>query len=113
MKIDHMIFNSKKWYEGLMPNYIGKSIINLSSKNIQTYYLDTTSGTMARDQVVHGAFFNSKKVQGQLIELNLIYVKIIDANYQNPWIKLTDLLQNGGVSASLNHALLRRKELVA
>jgi len=26
MKIDHMIFNSKKWYEGQMQNYIGKKI---------------------------------------------------------------------------------------
>ena len=24
--IDHMVWNSKKWYEGQMPNYIGKKI---------------------------------------------------------------------------------------
>lgn len=101
--IKEILFNKQKYFEGQMPSYIGKNIVKLSSQNIQTYYLNTTSGTTDESHIVKGNFFNNKKIQGQLVELNSIYIQVTDGTLPNPnpWLKLSDLIKNGGVLPSL------------
>lgn len=114
MKIDHMIFNSKKWYEGQMPNYIGKTIKAPSN------YLDSYYSTPGQNKTVekNGAGWKPQsglKVLGQIELDNEVYI-LSGYPHDYNWVKLNDLIKNGGVQSSLlnylYHALtlLERRE---
>lgn len=111
MKIDHMIFNSKKWYEGQMPCYVGKTI--RASRSVTSYnlYQSTNTGFQSdgNDPIPNG------KVLGQIQMGNSVFLMWhyrLLGNYE--WFNLNELFQNGGVSASYIITLCsHRKELVA
>lgn len=146
METKELIFNGKKFFEGVEPNYIGKSItlpekkckfINFTVKsnenNIQEIILDMDCQESGRNygwshykglkgQIVSqtsgianpdGSFDNGKELTGTYRTLLLIKFPQTAVDVDKDWLDLDEILQNGGVSASLNHALLRRKELVA
>lgn len=122
METKELIFNGKKFFEGVEPNYIGRNV-TLPKIKIRFYDIQNTNtlvpsgsytdcqngkllgaaGTIAGQAVVDGETLVSISWPFQFDYDNVDYT----------YVKLSDILQNGGVSASLNHALLHRKELVA
>lgn len=90
--IKELIFSGKKFFEGEEPNYIGKTI--KSPKNPIAYfisyndgYLDPSNHTMIPDGTVKGVV--TSDFAGGTYITNGAW-----------WYKLTDLIQNGGVSSS-------------
>lgn len=93
MKIDHMIFNSKKWYEGQMPCYVGKTIRALRSVTSYNLYQSTNAGFQndGNDPIPNG------KVLGQIQMGNSVFLMWhyrLLGNYE--WFNLNELFQNGG-----------------
>lgn len=115
--IDHMLFNLKKYYQSDTPNCIGKTLHGVRAFSIQPYQIDISFNSGV-PQLLAGQSFpntmdpisadslNGKKIYGQAIFNNATYV-LTTINYQNDWYSvwfdLNSLIQNGGVSASLNH----------
>lgn len=112
--IKELIFSGKKWFQGDMPNYIGKTVIapksdiGCWSQNLDNQFLST--------QVAEFYSKPSGVVNGYVKEKGTgnIYLHIFS------WFSLNELLQNGGVSSSplthlyqgLRHLLDRKVALV-
>ena len=112
--IDHMIMNSKKYWEGDMPCYVGKTFKSPTSP-VDKWKTNTDSFYYV--EPAHESLIPSGPILGQVEnrDTNEIFLMggVIDQYYL---VKLTDLIQNGGVSHSLlthvYHAfILARKEL--
>lgn len=127
--IKELIFSGKKYYEGTMPNYVGKKIQGVKGtianftliSNAESIYFDTyfwkdfyDVSTLSASQV------NGQKVLYQVtsttnylhapnpsqVFLGFILKHIYDRSrheYDDVmcWVKLNDILQNGGVLGSL------------
>lgn len=117
MKIDHMIFNSKKWYEGQMQNYIGKKINGVQNSIAAFSYTPACdknnsgfSERFDRYDSFKSDFLNGIRIIGQATLKNGDILLMIPADYsgsynQSLFVKLTDILKNGGVSHShLTHS---------
>ena len=147
METKELIFNGKKFFEGVEPNYIGKSItlpekkckfINFTVKsnenNIQEIILDMDCQESERNygwshykglkgQIVSqtsgianpdGSFDNYKELTGTHRTLVLVRFPQTITSPNDDWLDLSEVLQNGGVSASYIITLCStRKELVA
>lgn len=110
--IDHMLVNLKKYYEGKFPCYIGMNI-KAPKSSLPAYYMadspvdgaDMLPST-AKPSLTPAELENKEVIAQRLNGLDDFYLLIQPAGYYsyiNCWIKLSDLIQNGGVSASLNH----------
>lgn len=123
--IDHMLVNLKKYYEGKFPCYIGFNI-QAPKNNLPAYYIaeNPVDGTdmlpsTAKPSLTPAELENKEVIAQRLNGLDDFYLLIQPAGYYsyiNCWIKLSDLVKNGGVSHSplthVCHALiLVRKEI--
>ena len=97
MAIDHMIFNSKKWYEGQMPSYLGKSIKAINPYGIvKRYYIDPVGlGSQGTSYL--------KDIAGTEILIEYLYENELYVSNMRGFAcyKVSELLQNGGVWRSL------------
>lgn len=126
MKIDHMIFNSKKYWEGTAPNYIGrkvkapKNLLYGWSYGLYTNFVKTTNSA-SYDGYSHCKPDEGETIIGQGANNDgevMLMTKSTSGNLD--WFTLTDLVQNGGVSSSplthlyqgLRHLLDRKVALV-
>ena len=110
--IDHMLVNLKKYYEGKFPCYIGMNI-KAPKSSLPAYYMadSPVDGadmllSMEKPSLTPAELENKEVIAQRLNGLDDFYLLIQpagDYSYINCWIKLSDLIQNGGVSASLNH----------
>lgn len=123
--IDHMLVNLKKYYEGKFRCYIGMNI-KAPKSSLPAYYMadspvdgaDMLPST-AKPSLTPAELENKEVLAQRLNGLDDFYLLIQPAGYYsyiNCWIKLSDLVKNGGVSSSLlthvYHAfILARKEL--
>ena len=118
--IDHMLVNLKKYYEGKFPCYIGMNI-KAPKSGLPAYYMadspvdgaDMLPST-AKPSLTPAELENKEVLAQRLNGLDDFYLLIQpagDYSYINCWIKLSDLVKNGGVSSSLlthvYHALHR------
>ena len=122
--IDHMLFNLKKYYEGKFPCYIGMNI-KAPKSGLSAYYIADSPVDGAdmllsteKPSLTPAELENKEVIAQRLNGLDDFYLMIQpagDYSYINCWIKLSDLVKNGGVSASLTHVChalsLVRKEL--
>ena len=110
--IDHMLVNLKKYYEGRFPCYIGMNI-KAPKSGLPAYYMadspvdgaDMLLST-AKPSLTPAELENKEVLAQRLNGLDDFYLLIQPAGYYsyiNCWIKLSDLVKNGGVSASLTH----------
>lgn len=99
--IKELIFSGKKYYEGTMPNYLGKTLTEVGSYT----YAISTSGSPNHFQMKKIEWSTTKgKIVGVLMDYkNNIYVSTgeRDTGLNELWHKVSDLIQNGGVSHSL------------
>lgn len=112
METKELIFNGKKFFEGQVPCYFGKKV-KAPTKRINGYVFD---GNAAQRIGSDDSFMpeDGTTITGQAKNIGSNEVFLHTNLSWEYWFTLTDLLQNGGVSASyMTHALLRRKELVA
>lgn len=96
--IDHMIFDSKKYYEGDEKNYIGKTI-KTPRAEIGCGRMTSNEGWFANFSV-----FPQGKVIGQMVNGQNIYLVAENTHLDSgdyAYFKLSDLIQNGGVRHSL------------
>lgn len=110
--IDHMLVNLKKYYEGKFPCYIGMNI-KAPKSSLPAYYMadspvdgaDMLPSTV-KPSLTPAELENKEVLAQRLNGLDDFYLLIQPAGYYsyiNCWIKLSDLVKNGGVSASLTH----------
>lgn len=110
--IDHMLVNLKKYYEGKFRCYIGMNI-KAPKSSLPAYYMadspvdgaDMLPST-AKPSLTPAELENKEVIAQRLNGLDDFYLLIQPAGYYsyiNCWIKLSDLVKNGGVSASLTH----------
>lgn len=126
--IDHLLINLKKYYEGNEKNYIGKTINGVQNSIAAFSYTPScdknNSGfneRFERYDSFKSDFLNGIRIIGQATLQNGDILLMIPADYsggynQSSFVKLTDILKNGGVQSSpLIHVyrafLLARKEL--
>lgn len=112
----HMVFDNKKWYEGLMPNYIGKHVIvpkDLKLHGYQNdwqhfYHLDENE-TADLVSLKNNAVIIA---QGKNTDSNKIFIL---PRYSNGtfWIAVDEFLENGGVSASAKILTIADRKAVA
>ena len=97
MAIDHMIFNSKKWYEGQMPSYLGKSIKVINPSGIVNIYFIEQVGLVSQ-----GTSY-LKDIAGTKILIEYLYGNELYVSNMtgSACYKVSELLQNGGVWRSL------------
>lgn len=111
--IDHMLVNLKKYYEGMFPCYIGMNI-KAPKSSLPAYYMadspvDGTDMLLSTEKpsLTPAELENKEVIAQHLNGLDDFYLLIQpagDYSYINCWIKLSDLVKNGGVSHSLlNH----------
>ena len=116
--IDHMIMNSKKYWEGDMPCYVGKTfkspispVDKWKTNTDDFYYL----------YPAHESVIPSGPILGQVEEHGTKEIFLMGGLVDHYYlVKLTDLIQNGGVSSSplthlyqgLRHLLDRKVALV-
>ena len=96
--IDHMIMNSKKYWEGDMPCYVGKTF---KSPTSPVDKWKTNTDDFYYVYPAHESVIPSGPILGQVKDqANEIFLMggLADHYYL---VKLTDLIQNGGVSHSL------------
>lgn len=93
--IDHMIMNSKKYWEGDMPCYVGKTFKSPTSP-VDKWKTNTDSFYYV--EPAHESLIPSGPILGQVKDrdTNDIFLMggVVDQYYL---VKLTDLIQNGGV----------------
>lgn len=110
--IDHMIVDLKKYYQSQMPNYVGRKIRCTSLPLTQYAFPLNENGNgyigLKPSTGSSPDLNNWTTVIGQAFENNsiylLIYAEAINDNTGTAfpfWIKLSDLIQNGGVRHSL------------
>ena len=147
METKELIFNGKKFFEGVEPNYIGKNIV-LPEKKCKFIYFSVRAGTgdvqditlnmgcqesernydwshykglkgqivsqISGIAIADGSFDNYEELTGTHRTLVLARFPQTITSPSNDWLDLSDVLQNGGVSASYIITLCStRKELVA
>lgn len=110
--IDHMLVNLKKYYEGKFRCYIGMNI-KAPKSGLPAYYIadspvDGTDMLLSTEKpsLTPAELENKEVIAQRLNGLDDFYLMIQpagDYSYINCWIKLSDLVKNGGVSASLTH----------
>ena len=98
--IKELIFAVKKYYEGTVPNYIGKVIKNGGS-NAYTISSETRPHKIRMEKI------NWSEPEGTIVGViadykNTIYVSTgeIQTDSVTLWHRVNDILQNGGVSSS-------------
>lgn len=106
----HMVFDNKKWYEGLMPNYIGKTIYTANIHSQLHFYI--LGDDDLEDKLVGEAkTVNGLEIIEQLVWKNIAYLR---TDLHGSYIKASDIFKLGGVLASyMNTLCSTRKELVA
>lgn len=126
--IDHLLVNLKKYYEGNEKNYIGKTINGVQNSIAAFSYTPACdknnsgfSERFDRYDSFKSDFLNGIRIIGQATLQNGDILLMIPADYsgsynQSLFVKLTDILKNGGVSHShLTHSYrafhLVRKEI--
>ena len=137
--IKELIFQKQKWYQGEVPNYVGKTL-KMPNGSCYTYtfnlgkHNDLPKDEVKDPQVTRNyddlwpqdlSYKLTPKVIGQLEAQNSTFLLIpfydhISNHTHCVWIKLSEYLQNGGVSSSLlthlyqglRHLLDRRVALV-
>lgn len=99
--IKELIFAGKKYYEGTVPNYIGKVIKNGGS-NAYTISSETRPHKIRMEKI------NWTDPEGTIVGViadykNTIYVSTgeIQTDSVQLWHRVNDILQNGGVLGSL------------
>lgn len=138
--IKELIFQKQKWYQGEVPNYVGK-VLKMPHNQSFTYTFDlgmsngknnghdvkTLHATKIYDDQFPAnlAYDVHPTIIGQILADNSVFLLV--QNYENlldshhfVWIKLSEFLQNGGVSSSslthlyrgLRHLLNRKVALV-
>lgn len=147
--IKELIFSGKKYYEGNQPNYIGKTIKGVNG-TITNWSLDSTSASLTirpfawaddyrEARSLTASQINGKKILYQVFthvsylstyerqQQTFVSFTINTPSYHDGgnedvacWVKLNDILKNGGVSSSplthlyqgLRHLLDRKVALV-
>ena len=137
--IKELIFQKQKWYQGEVPNYVGKSL-KMPNNSCYTYTFNLgKDSSLPKDEVKDPqvtinyddlwpqdlSYKLTPKVIGQLEAQNSTFLLIpfydhIFNHTHCVWIKLSEYLQNGGVSSSsltnlyqgLRHLLNRKVALV-
>lgn len=115
--IDHLLVNLKKYYEGSEKNYIGKTINGVQNSIAAFSYTPACdknnsgfSERFDRYDSFKSDFLNGIRIIGQATLQNGDILLMIPADYsgsynQSLFVKLTDILKNGGVSHShLTHS---------
>ena len=136
MAIEKMKFQLKDWYEGTQPYYVGQTIKGVKS-NLANFTLTSTAESIYFDTYYWKDYYDvstlsASQVNGQKV----LYQVTSTTNYlhaPNPrqvflgfilkhiydrhryeyvdvmcWVKLNDILQNGGVSSSPPNPLISR-----
>ena len=137
--IKELIFQKQKWYQGEVPNYVGKSL-KMPNSSCYTYTFNLgKDSSLPKDEVKDPqvtriyddlwpqdlSYKLTPKVIGQLEAQNSTFLLIpfydhIFNHTHCVWIKLSEYLQYGGVSSSslthlyqgLRHLLNRKVALV-
>ena len=148
MTLEKMKYQLKDWYQGTEPYYVGKTIEGMKGK-ITNYAISSSAEEIwfekydPTDSYAEASTLNASQINGKKV-LFQIYWHIAHATYVEPntvflgfilksvhdsqrdqynditcWVKLADILQNGGVSSSpLTHlyqafrGLLRKQVVV-
>lgn len=129
MALMKMKYQLKDWYQGITQNYIGRNV-TLPKTKIRFYDIHDSRDVMPSGSYTdcqHGKILgNTGTVNGQFFIGNDTFLTIsfpFQFDYDEVhtvWLKLTDILQNGGVSSSplthlyqgLRHLLDRKVALV-
>lgn len=91
--IKELIFSGKKYFEGTMPSYFGKTVKKPSS-GCKPYVYDSFWDQPDEDWSL---VYPEGKIIGEATTTDGKYLLTRTSSY---WISLTELLQNGGVSSS-------------
>lgn len=95
MVVDHMIYNNKKWFEGNVPNYIGKKISmskDTANAPYEMFMPGSFNGVPVENQPTTGI------VIAQYQDKDTIYISL-GTHYDQYlfWYKTSDLkIENGG-----------------
>ena len=111
--IDHMIMNSKKYWEGKMPYYVGKNfksptspVTKYTTNTEEANYITLTNESLIPKGPIVAQAEGEVEVEGK----NEVFL-MGGTMFHYYWVTLRELLQNGGVSSSLlthvYHALHR------
>lgn len=119
--IKELIFQKQKWYQGEVPNYIGKMIIQ--PRHIYNYWQLDNDGNFKKfssGSTISSDYIPKGKVKGQWVDYSGNIYLINEGASFGMWFKLHDLIEYGGVSSSpltnlyqgLRHLLDRKVALV-
>lgn len=109
--IKELIFSGKKYFEGNQPNYIGKTINGVQNSIAAFSYTPACDKNNSnfderfeRYDSFKSDFLNGIRIIGQATLQNGDILLMIPGNYsgsynQSLFVKLTDILKNGGVTA--------------
>lgn len=112
--IKELVFSGKKWFEGQVPNYIGKTITGVQSNIASfTYTPACDNNNVGLDERLNRSgsfkseFLNGIRIIGQAVLENGDILLMIPADYgslgsyaSSLFVKLADIVKNGGVSSS-------------
>ena len=108
--IKELIFSGKKYYEGTVPNYIGKTITGVQSNIASFTYTPACDNNNVglnerfdRYGSFKSEFLNGIRIIGQAVLKNGDILLMIPADYGSPgsyayslFVKLADIVKNGG-----------------